>query len=171
MMRRSIQMLTVCLSGLLLPGVASVLAAEPVVVGASESAVAATLPGRQVFEDSGYARISRGDWTSPMNQTLSRSPLVYSRMYPNKFYGEHGRGASGPVRRYPIIAVPTDTTQQGYYYRRVPNWQYRADMLPPIPRPSRWHNRPSASQRMHGTVREIPRAPAARAQRVRSTLR
>jgi hypothetical protein len=171
MMRRSIQMLTVCLSGLLLSGVTSVLAADPVVVGAAGSGVVPTLAGSRVFEDSGYARISRGDWTSPTNPTLSRSPLVYSRMYPSKFYGEHGRGASGPVRRYPIIAVPSDTTQLGYYYRRVPTWQYRADMLPPIPRPSRWHNRPSASQRTHGTVREIPRAPAARAQRVRSTLR
>jgi hypothetical protein len=171
MMRRSIQMLTVCLSGLLLSGVASVLAADPVVVGASESGVVATVSGRQVFEDSGYARISRGDWMSPTNPTLSRSPLVYSRMYPSKFYGEHGRGTSGPVRRYPIIAVPSDTTQLGYYYRHVPTWQHRADMLPPIPLPSRWHSRPSASQRMHGMVREIPRAPAARAQRVRSTLR
>jgi len=167
-MRRPIQMLVLFMSGLLLAGGLGLRADEP----ATEPGVVPTMSGSEVLEDTGYARISRRDWTPPTSTFLRRSPLVYSRMYPGKFYGQHGPPASGPVRRYPIIAMPTDTSQLGFYYRHVPQWQPRADMLPPIPRPSRWHTRPAPpSQRVHGPVLEVPANPGTQALQGPATLR
>jgi hypothetical protein len=167
-MRREIPMLMVCVSGLLLLVGTDLRADEP----ATEPGVIPTMAGSEVLEDTGYARISRRDWTPPTSILLGRSPLVYSRMYPDKFYGQHGPASSGPVRRYPIIAMPTDTSQMGFYYRHVPQWQPRADMLPPIPRPSRWHIRPvPPSQRIHRPVLKAPPIPSTQALRGPATLR
>jgi len=164
-MRQSIQMLTMSVCGLLLVGGVCLRADEP----ATEGGVVATMTGSTVFEDTGYVRISHHDWTPPTSTYLGRSPLVYSRMYPRKFYGQHGPSAAGPVRRYPIIATPTDTSQLGYYYRHVPQWQPRAGMLPPVPRPSRWHKRPASPS--HHTHEPAPVNPATQALRVPATLR
>ncbi len=38
-----------------------------------------------------------------------------------------------------MIYTPTDTTQLGYYYQRVPVWQRRNGMIPPVPHPEAFH--------------------------------
>ncbi len=167
-MRQPIQFLAASLCGLLLVTGFELSANEPLTeaVQAIEEGVISTVTGSDVFEDAGYARISHRDWTAPTSTPVWEMPLVYSRMYPGKFYGQHGR-TTGPVRRYPIIAVPTDTSQQGYYYRHVPNWKFRGGILPPIPRPSRWHKRAGRpSHHIHQTP-----APAKQAQTNPGTLR
>lgn len=167
-MRRPIQILTACLCGLLLVVGEGLRADEP----ATGEGVVARLTGLRILEDTGFARISRRAWTPPTSTGLRRAPLVYSRMYPGKFYGQHGPSASGPVRRYAIIAMPTDTSQLGFYYRHVPNWQSRSGMLPPIPRPSRWHTRPAPpSYRTHGPVIKVPATRDTQARRVPAALR
>ena len=173
-MRQPIQFLTACMCGLLLVTGFELNANEPLTetVQAIEDGVISTVTGSEVFEDTGYARISRRDWTAPTTTTVWEMPLVYSRMYPGKFYGQHGRSA-GPVRRYPIIAVPTDTSQQGYYYRHVPSWKFRGGMLPPVPRPSRWHQRAGRPSHHTHEAPEAPEAPAPakQAQTLPGTLR
>ena len=162
-MRRSIQLLTACVCGLLLLVGFGLRADEPATDVTQATAVTetTTVVGLELYEDAGYARISRRDWTAPENRYLERSPVIFPRMYPEKFYGQHGPKTPGPVRRYSIIPLPTDTSQQGFYYMHVPSWQPRAGMLPPIPRPSRWHNRPAPpSARMI----EGPAAPNTQAQ-------
>jgi len=126
------------------------------------------------FLDVGYARVSREDWNPPRKFQISRAPAVYSRMYPERFYGQAGPPTTGPIRHYSIIPMPTDTTQLGYYYRRVPSWQPRR-MLPPIPRPSRWHDRtPIPSMRSRDRVpaqKTAPAAPRTQAGTVRNVIR
>lgn len=128
-------------------------------------AVRADVVGRSIFAgflDIGYARVSREDWTPPRDFRIHRAPAVYSRSYPERFYGQAGPSTTGPIRRYSIIPNPTDTTQLGYYYRRVPVWQPR--MLPPIPRPSRWHDRtplPSMRSRERTNRAPAPQMPPA----------
>ena len=134
-MRQPIQFLAASLCGLLLVTGFELSANEPLTeaVQAIEEGVISPVTGSDVVEDTGYARISHRDWTAPTSTPVWEMPLVYSRMYPGKFYGQHGR-TTGPVRRYPIIAVPTDTSQQGYYYRphhRHPifeHWKIRKNM-------------------------------------------
>lgn len=45
-----------------------------------------------------------------------------------------GGWVPGPA--YPMIYHPTDTTQLGFYYKHVPRWGYRPQMLPPAPVPN-----------------------------------
>ncbi|MDB5389063.1 MAG: hypothetical protein JWM11_4709 [Planctomycetaceae bacterium] len=45
-----------------------------------------------------------------------------------------GGWVPGPA--YPMIYHPTDTTQLGFYYKHVPRWGYRPQMLPPPPVPN-----------------------------------
>ncbi len=160
-MRRSIQLLTTCVCGLLLLTGFGLRADEPATEATAVIETTAVV-GLETYEDAGYARISRRDWTAPESRYLERSPVIFPRMYPKKFYGQHGPKTPGPVRRYSIIPLPTDTSQQGFYYMHVPSWQSRAGMLPPIPRPSRWHNRPAPpSARM---IEGPPAAPNTQAQ-------
>lgn len=62
---------------------------------------------------------------------------MYSRMFPAKWTGEN-RGLD-PSFRHPLIYMPTDTTQLGYYYQHVPFWRSAANMIPPVPQPAEWH--------------------------------
>ncbi len=158
-MTRQISMTMVCLAGMVL--VTGVRADEP----AAGSENVTTVERVEVYEDAGYARISHDDWTAPQSTVYQRSPVVYQRMHPHRFYGAHGPAVPGPVRRYSIIAMPNDSSQLGYYYKHVPSWQPRANMLPPIPRPSRWHLRhPASSVREHGPVIEDPQTAPAKQQ-------
>ncbi len=36
--------------------------------------------------------------------------------------------------------MPTDTTQLGYYYQKVPTWVPVPGMIPPPPQPEEWHH-------------------------------
>ena len=66
-MRQPIQFLTACMCGLLLVTGFELNANEPLTetVQAIEDGVISTVTGSEVFEDTGYARISRRDWTPP----------------------------------------------------------------------------------------------------------
>lgn len=35
--------------------------------------------------------------------------------------------------------MPTDTTQLGYYYQKVPTWAPVPGRIPPAPQPGEWH--------------------------------
>lgn len=61
--------------------------------------------------------------------TVHRYPVVYTRWYPERWYGTPGPRPASPA---PMVYMPTDTTQLGYYYQVVPRWQPRAN---PIPKP------------------------------------
>ncbi|GAB4148669.1 MAG: hypothetical protein Tsb009_22580 [Planctomycetaceae bacterium] len=80
-------------------------------------------------------------WGYPQKYPIQRIPVTYRRYWPNRWYGQPGYGPSKNAPRYPTVYMPTDTTQLGYYYQRVPQWRPNPAMLPPIPRPSQWHVR------------------------------
>jgi len=74
----------------------------------------------------------------PVLEHIQRAPVEYQRYWPSKWYGEPGSGLTGS---YPMVYTPTDTTQLGFYYQRVPQWRPNPGMIPPRPWPSQWHRR------------------------------
>ena len=121
-MRQPIQMLTMSVCGLLLVGGVCLRADEP----ATEGGVVATMTGSTVFEDTGYVRISHHDWTPPTSTYLSRSPLVYSRMYP-------GSSTASMARQQRVRSVVTRSSRR----RRTPaSWVSTTATFPngsPVP--------------------------------------
>jgi hypothetical protein len=85
-------------------------------------------------------------YVMPNRVPIYRNPVGYTQWYPSYWSG-HGYGV--PVPFNPAVAVPTDTTQLGYYYNHVPTWTPKPGMLPPIPRPDAWHVR-SCNNGYHG---------------------
>jgi len=83
--------------------------------------------------DHGWSRVSK--------RPIRRMPVQYYRWWPNKWYGEPGSGLSRRAPRFPVVHTPTDTTQLGAYYQRVPQWQPNPSMIPPAPWPANWHHR------------------------------
>ena len=77
---------------------------------------------------------SGGGWAPPQTRPLTRTASGYTT------YNNYGMG--GPFVPAPMIYQPTDTTQMGYSYTNVPRWQPNPNMIPPVPRPSQYHNRP-----------------------------
>jgi len=65
-----------------------------------------------------------------------RDAVVYYRYWPDKWYGDPSFNLR-PM--FPQVYMPTDTTQQGFYYARVPQWMPNPNMYPPKPRPEDWH--------------------------------
>jgi hypothetical protein len=65
-----------------------------------------------------------------------REAIVYYRYWPDKWYGDPSFNLR-PM--FPQVYMPTDTTQQGFYYARVPQWMPNPNMYPPAPRPEDWH--------------------------------
>jgi hypothetical protein len=65
-----------------------------------------------------------------------REAVVYYRYWPDKWYGEPGFNLR-PM--FPQVYMPTDTTQLGFYYARVPQWMPNPNMYPPRPNPADWH--------------------------------
>jgi hypothetical protein len=65
-----------------------------------------------------------------------REAVVYYRYWPDKWYGDPSFNLR-PM--FPQVYMPTDTTQQGFYYARVPQWMPNPSMYPPAPRPADWH--------------------------------
>jgi len=122
---------------------ATVMADEVVAAGqGNEEGVRDSRSVRNRYQDAGYARVTRRDWSPPRSNRIYRSPTEFSRMYPRHWYGQPGPTPVGGARRYPVILQPTDTTQHGYYLMQVPAWRPDPSRLPPVPLPSSWHSRP-----------------------------
>ncbi|MEM7810717.1 MAG: hypothetical protein AAF532_04490 [Planctomycetota bacterium] len=73
----------------------------------------------------------------------NRHPIPYDAVRYWKWNPEVPYGLEGSVHPQvlPIVAVPTDTTQLGYYYQRVPAWRPMPGMIPPPPNPDLIHDR------------------------------
>jgi len=67
---------------------------------------------------------------TPPRNTVDRIPVQYLRYYPGVWYGLPG--STLPVVA-PQVHMPTDTTQLGFYYQRVPTWVPVPGMVPPSP--------------------------------------
>lgn len=70
----------------------------------------------------------------PAQRPIWPTPALYGRM----FAGQPG-AAVDPAYRHPMVYMPTDTTQLGFYYQQVPYWQWRPGMIPDVPHPDEWH--------------------------------
>lgn len=83
-------------------------------------------------------------WLPPGRYIMHRHWVPYYKFFPNSW-----TGAPTPVPqlRLPMVYMPTDTTQLGYYYQHVPHWHAYYGMTPPVPRPVDWHvkYRPTAA--------------------------
>jgi hypothetical protein len=67
---------------------------------------------------------------------MHRHWVPYYKFFPN---GWTGQPTPVPQLRLPMVYMPTDTTQLGYYYQHVPHWHAYQGMTPPVPRPVDWH--------------------------------
>jgi len=88
-------------------------------------------------------------WSRPTKIPIQRAPVEYRRYSPTKRYGEPG-SAFSQSRQFPMVYMPTDTTQLGFYYQRVPQWRPNPAMIPTRPWPSVWHNRECPDYRSPG---------------------
>lgn len=86
-----------------------------------------------------YGYQNHGPWMRPIRRPLHRVPVQYARYWPTSYY----TGGYDPAARYaqplPVVYQPTDTTQLGFYYQRVPQWQPRPNAIPGPPWPPNWH--------------------------------
>lgn len=86
-----------------------------------------------------YGYQNNGPWMRPIRRPLYRVPVQYARYWPTPYY----TGAYDPSAQYaqplPMVYQPTDTTQLGFYYQRVPQWQPRPNAIPGPPWPPNWH--------------------------------
>lgn len=74
---------------------------------------------------------------APALNPVGRYPKVYQNYWADHLYKDPGSAVriSGQPS-YPMVAMPTDTTQLGFYPVHVPSYSYRAEMLPPAPSPN-----------------------------------
>lgn len=86
--------------------------------------------GTRAAPDSGF--------NAPARLPINRDGIWYQSYYPGAFYGNPGGGFLGG---YPMVYQPTDTTQLGFGYAKVPTWRRRPEMIPPVPLPSDFHAR------------------------------
>ena len=88
-------------------------------------------------------------WNPPTHMPVNYDGAWYGSYLPQHAYGTPGGGF---IANYPTVYQPTDTTQLGYYYNKVPTWQSRSDMIPGVPYPSRFHARvcPQGGTGCHG---------------------
>ena len=77
-------------------------------------------------------------WAPPARLPVNYDGAWYGAYVPQQAYGTPGGGF---IANYPTVYQPTDTTQLGYYYHKVPTWQSGNDRIPGIPRPSDFHTR------------------------------
>jgi hypothetical protein len=75
-------------------------------------------------------------FTPPSKRPYFRQPISYQHNYPANWVGGTPSGHHG---HRPVIYTPTDTTQLGYYYQKVPTWVPVPGMTPPAPQPAEWH--------------------------------
>ncbi|MDA1015354.1 MAG: hypothetical protein O3A00_13000 [Planctomycetota bacterium] len=85
-------------------------------------------------------RIAGADsgWNAPQRTPVQRVPVTYRNYWPQNWYGQP---SNHTPPSHPTIYTPTDTTQLGYYYTRVPSWQPNRAMRPPAPWPAFYHDR------------------------------
>ena len=76
----------------------------------------------------------------PSIHPVRRAPVYYQRYWPRRWYGTKGGGIAADAPRAPVVYLPTDTTQMGYYYQRTPQWQPRPGAVPAAPNPFLLHN-------------------------------
>jgi hypothetical protein len=74
----------------------------------------------------------------PETVPINRDAVIYHRYWPAKWYGQPGWRLA-PT--FPMVYMPTDTTQLGVYYARVPQWLPNPAMYPRPPRPDEWNRR------------------------------
>ncbi len=77
-------------------------------------------------------------WNAPAHLPVNYDGVWYGSYLPQNAYGTQGGGF---IANYPSVYQPTDTTQLGYYYAKVPTWQSRTDMIPSTPNPANFHSR------------------------------
>jgi hypothetical protein len=77
-------------------------------------------------------------WNPPVNLPVNHNWAWYGLSAPQAPYGAPGGGF---IAQYPGVYQPTDTTQLGYYYHKVPTWQSQPGRLPAAPVPSHFHSR------------------------------
>lgn len=71
----------------------------------------------------------------PVKQPIYRTPVAYQHwLRDNSAPAGYGGGPTAP-----IVYMPTDTTQLGYYYQHVPTWRPQPGRIPPTPYPAEWH--------------------------------
>jgi len=88
-----------------------------------------------------YRQTMRWDYVrGPAIHAIVREPVGYQRWLPDVWYGDPRYGVPEGFPIAPMIYMPTDTTQLGYYYQRVPTWIPKPHLLPPAPVPSRFHS-------------------------------
>lgn len=75
-------------------------------------------------------------WVPPGRYIMHRHWVPYYKFFPNSWTGTP---TPAPQLRLPMVYMPTDTTQLGYYYQHVPHWHAYSGMTPPVPRPMDWH--------------------------------
>lgn len=78
-------------------------------------------------------------WNPPARYPVNRNGIWYRNSWPKAWYGNAGGGF---ISNAPMVYQPTDTTQLGYSYARVPTWQ-ATQMIPPTPCPANYHSRVS----------------------------
>jgi hypothetical protein len=87
-----------------------------------------------------YRQSMRWDYIrGPAIHPIVREPVSYQRWLPDVWYGDPRYGVPEGTPIAPMVYMPTDTTQLGYYYQRVPTWVPKPCMIPPYPLPSRFH--------------------------------
>ncbi len=100
-------------------------------------------PGRYVAPDEGFV--------PPGRRPMQRVWVPYHRFFPAELTGQ----PVPPQVPAPMVYMPTDTTQLGYYYQHVPHWHAYPGMVPPVPRPVDWHI-PQYSKVVKRVVRPRP---------------
>lgn len=87
-----------------------------------------------------YQQQLRWDYIrGPAIHPAVRIPVGYQQWLPEVPYGDPRFGVPAGFPVAPMVYMPTDTTQLGYYYQRVPTWIPLPHMLPPPPYPSQYH--------------------------------
>ncbi|MCA9042378.1 MAG: hypothetical protein KDA65_18640, partial [Planctomycetaceae bacterium] len=56
-------------------------------------------------------------WGRPIRNYIQRVPVSYLKRWPDSVSGINH---PGPMKTFPMVYQPTDTTQLGFYYQRVP---------------------------------------------------
>jgi hypothetical protein len=74
----------------------------------------------------------------PIASPITKEAVVYYHYWPLKWYGEPGWALTP---QFPMVYMPTDTTQLGFYYSRVPQWLPNPAMYPHRPNPAEWNRR------------------------------
>lgn len=74
-------------------------------------------------------------YSIPQKYPIHRRGVQYQHLFPNAWYGMPGSS----FQAAPMVYMPTDTTQLGYYYQHAPSWQPDPSRLPARPIPSQMH--------------------------------